>query len=581
VKIHLHQTSQQIADFDSIFEYLYQAMEKKEDGLHLFPELFLTGYPLKDLCFQKPFITSYLTLLAKIGQISSKMKKREDECYLLGGLHYTFSKEEGSHPFQIQNVIFQLIPGEELTVIYSKTVLPNYDIFDEKKYFTPGDSPKIIGFAGHHIGLTICEDIWPHSSHHYRPDCELKKLMDSSGIKLDLVINLSASPFTLNKHLMRTERVEQLSLYLKAPVAYVNRVGGEDEILFDGHSFVYNGKEITHQLALFQPDTCTFELAAIKSEFSKKDAPMPAIEDEVDLSQTLSVLNSSAPTLKELSERNCHDITLALTFALREYADKCGFKSFLVALSGGLDSALVLTIAKMALRPGEHLEAIFMPGVYSSGLSSDLSEELCTNLSIPLTRLPIKFLHSVTRNVMKECYSEELVGIADENVQSRLRSMLLYTRSNTSNAMVINTSNKSELAVGYSTQYGDSVGALSLLGDLYKSEIFDLSRYINQKYQNIIPPAIIERPPTAELRDGQQDDHSLLPYPKLDAILEGILSDHLDLNNFDKFGFNHDEVEMVLKLFKRSEYKRFQFCPIVKLKSKSFGFGHRVPITSF
>jgi NAD+ synthase (glutamine-hydrolysing) len=581
LKLHLHQTSQQIADFSAIFSYLEDTLKAQSCGLHIFPELFLTGYPLKDLCFQKQFISDYLKLLAKINSLSTKMERREDECYLLGGPAYSFAEVTGEHPLLIENVIYRLIPGSELEIIYSKTVLPNYDIFDEKKYFTPGESSKIIQFAGQQIALTICEDIWPHSSHHYRPDCELKKIIDDNQIKLDLIVNLSASPFTLYKQQQRIERVEQISRYLDAPVAYVNRVGGEDEILFDGQSFIYAKEQVVNQLLQFKPDYYSCQLSDLPVTKVEKDAPAPIIDDEVDLANSLVTKKQKVPILKGLSDESCHDITLALTFALREYADKCGFKSFLVALSGGLDSALVLAIAKMALKPGEQLEAVFMPSQYSSSISSDLSEQLCNNLSLPLTRLPIKFLHSVTRNAITDCYHSELEGLADENVQSRLRGMLLYTRSNMTNAMVINTSNKSELAVGYSTQYGDSVGALSLLGDLYKSEIFDLARYINRTYQDVIPPEIIERPPTAELRDGQQDDQSLLPYPRLDAILEAILSDHLDLENFEAFGFDREEVDQIFNLYRRSEYKRVQFCPIVKLKSKSFGFGHRVPITSF
>jgi NAD+ synthase (glutamine-hydrolysing) len=267
-----------------------------------------------------------------------------------------------------------------------------------------------------------------------------------------------------------------------------------------------------------------------------------------------------------------------LTFGIQEYANKCGFNKFLVALSGGIDSALVTAIVRLSLREGQSIEAVYMPGLYSAEDSYNWSLELCKNLGIPFKVQPIKFLHRTICNDFKQNFSEELSGLSDENIQSRLRGALIYARSNQTGAMVLNTSNKSEIAVGYSTLYGDSVGALSVLGDLYKSEVFALSNYINTIHKNLIPEGIITRPPSAELRENQKDSQSLPPYERLDAMLEGILSYRLGLKELQGSGFLRDELEKVYGLYTKSEYKRKQFCPIVKVRAKSFGFGYRIPI---
>jgi NAD+ synthase (glutamine-hydrolysing) len=284
------------------------------------------------------------------------------------------------------------------------------------------------------------------------------------------------------------------------------------------------------------------------------------------------------PIVTPWSDDYCAEVIQALCFGLQEYAQKNKFKKFLVALSGGMDSALVLTLAKFSMTADQSIEAIYMPSQYSSSLSYELSAQLCQNLNIPLRSFPIKFLHSMANNAFSQTLSAPLTGISDENIQSRLRGLIIYTRSNQTGAMVINTSNKSELAVGYSTQYGDSVGAISLLGDLFKSEIFQLADYINRTYKMVIPQEIIMRPPSAELREGQKDTDSLPDYPILDGILECILSGRYDVQRIVELGGKKDTVEKVFNLYRNSEYKRYQFCPIIKIKARSFGFGYRVPL---
>jgi NAD+ synthase (glutamine-hydrolysing) len=575
MKIHLHQTHHTIADFDGIFSYLERHFgTNQEGGLHIFPELFLSGYPLQDLCLQRSFVKTYLNLISRINTWSKGLKsKNEDCCMLIGGINYEFADEQKGIPLRLTNVIYKLIPGKELEPIYAKILLPNYDIFDEKKYFHVGDGPKVLEFNGKKIGLLICEDMWHSNVHKIDPVQDLIQL----GVELDVVVNLSASPYTLHKCEKRVDRGITISKAVGAPFIYVNRVGCEDEIIFDGSSFVVNGNIVTHRSKSFADDLSTVELEKFNGPKQKIDYKVENTWESM-FSPSISYPKDTLPTLTHLDDAHCEEIVQALCFGLQEYAKKSHFKKFVVALSGGMDSALVVALTKLSLQPGQELECIYMPSEFSRDLSYNLSVDMCKRLNIPLHVLPISSVHNSCRELFGKHINKELAGLADENIQSRLRGLLLYARSNQSDAMVINTSNKSELAVGYSTIYGDSVGAISMLGDLFKSEIFVLSRYINRKYSDMIPEEIITRPPSAELRNDQVDTDSLPPYERLDVILEAILSYRLGLQDLLNLGFDREEIERVINLYRRTEYKRAQFCPILKIKSKSFGFGYRVPI---
>ncbi len=568
MKITIHQTHHTIADFEGIFQTLKEILSNPatKDELHLFPELFLTGYPLQDLCLQKSFIKRYQLFLREINELSLSLEK-DKKSLLIGGLCYQLTEE--TLPTHIYNVIYELKPGEELRQLYQKILLPNYDIFDERKYFTPGEDVCVYEFAHKKIALQICEDMWPSNYHKKNPTALLKEL----NTELDLVINLSASPFDIQKNDSRLRRAKEISHTLKAPFVYVNRVGVEDEIIFDGGSFALDGEEVMLQAKFFQQDRMSFSFPS-KGEYKQTQKRIVNTWENL-FSPHLDTHNH----LKKLNDKNCQDILNALCFGLQEYVQKNHFKKLTVALSGGVDSALVLTIAKLSLQEGQSLEAIYMPSEYSSSLSQELSEELCQRLEIPLSVFPIKSIHHLLREQFQSVFTQELSGLSDENIQSRLRGNILYARSNQIGSMVINTSNKSELAVGYSTLYGDSVGAISLLGDLYKSEVYDLCAFINKKYDTLIPEKIITRAPSAELRDDQKDSDSLPSYDILDAILEGILSYRMDANDLIAAGFKKEDVHKVINLYKRSEYKRKQFPLILKVKSKSFGFGYRNPIS--
>ncbi len=569
MQLNLHQTHHEIGDFEAIFQSLTEILQRgNASGVHIFPELFLTGYPLQDLVLHKSFINEYHHLLDDINLWSMQRPKvNSAQLALFGGLSYEFF--ENGEISSIKNVCFALVPGEKLKVVAVKSLLPNYDIYEEKKYFTAGDKPSVLEFNNKRIGLLICEDMWHSHLHSSDPVKELKLCS-----KLDLIINISASPYHLGKFDERLKRANIIANYLQAPMLYVNRVGFEDEILFDGQSFLTDGKSLIVKADLFKKDSITLNWPNYLGS-PLRDLPPTSSSWQNIFHRRLT---DDQKKLLPLSDSESLEILEGLKFAVQEYASKTNMNKFLVALSGGMDSALVLTIIKLSLKKGQSIEAVFMPGFFSSSISYDLSTDLCRNLNVPLKLFPIKFIHSTVRNNYVDNLKNELQGLADENIQSRLRGALIYARSNDTGAMVVNTSNKSELAVGYSTLYGDSVGAISLLGDLYKTEVFELANFINKNYPGLIPEEIITRPPSAELRDDQRDEDSLLPYPQLDALLENYLSYQKCPGDMVSLGYSPESAQKIFKLWQRSEYKRKQFCPIVKIKPKSFGFGNRNPI---
>lgn len=569
---HIHQTHNTIADFESILTELEDTLKNGEKGLHIFPELFLCGYPLQDLCLQKSFIDSYQNMMERVDALAKKSKKTGTKI-LAGGIKYDLT-EEGL-PLSLRNSIFLIEPGKKAQAIYSKQLLPNYDIFDEMKYFTAGKESGLLEIDGKLLGIMICEDMWSSNFHDKDPVADLKKKVDADKLKLDAIINLSASPFVVNKQKKRLERARNISNLFEAPFIYVNRVGGEDEILFDGNSFVVEGGKTALSLQSFQADNASYELNS-KAKYADGGE---ALRENTWEELFRAKISQDNPTILELNEAECEEILQALCFGFQEYAAKSGFDRFTVALSGGIDSALVLAVLRLSLKEGQYLEAIYMPSIHSSPLSHECCLDLCEKLGVPFKSLPIKFLHSTAKNLFSTTFTQAFEGLTDENIQSRLRGTLLYTRSNQIGSMVVNTSNKSELAVGYSTQYGDSVGAISLLGDLYKTEVYALSRHINKTRNGIIPDKIIERAPSAELRPGQEDTQSLPPYERLDAILEGILTYRYSMKDLLNLDLPKEEVIKTFDLYRKSEFKRRQFCPIIKISSKSFGFGYRIPIS--
>jgi len=566
----LAQTHQTMADFSSIRQVIIQKVslqlkETTSPRIIILPELALCGYPLKDLCLDQDFIDHYNDHLKKLEDFFLGLSPNENILLLAGGLLYENQK--------IYNVIFSFECGKKSQAIYRKMLLPNYDIFDEKKYFTPGVHPGYLKWNDYHLGLQICEDLWGEtkSDAENNPTTLLKKFCDKHSIVLDLIINISASPFTHLKFNQRCELAQKASTTLSGAIfCYVNVVGGEDELLFDGRSFIQNKESLLHLSPIFQESWDKLSLKNILK--NKHIIPKPTKNDFVENT------HSYFPELRPWTDQECEEVLAALSFGLQEYARKNGMNKFLIALSGGIDSGLVLAITALSLKPGQEIESIYMPGFFSQDLSFKLCTELVKNLNLKLNYLPIRFIHSVARNTFKDIFSQELTGLSDENIQARLRGLLLYTRSNQTGSLVINTSNKSELAVGYSTLYGDSVGALSLIGDLYKTQVYQLVHFIQKKYGAPFPSEMISRAPSAELRENQKDQDSLPPYEELDSILCHLLSGKFSTKNLKELGFQSETILKVKNLYYQSEYKRRQFPPILKVSEKSFGFGHRMPL---
>lgn len=475
MNIFLHQTDIIIGDFTSRRKYIESILlrEPKEEELHLLPELFLIGYPLQDLCLQKPFYGQYLKLVKELNQFSKSLKSNPKIKILIGGLDYMFKESET--PSTIQNKIFGFSPGEQLESLYCKQLLPNYDIFDEKKYFKPGNTSGVVQYFGLNIGMLICEDMWPSESHNIDPSALLRDYLKEKNLKLDLLINLSASPFIIDKCNARIARGKYLSESFNCPFAYVNQACSEDEIIFDGGSFYVENKQ-EHVAKYFEA-----EVKEIKySKMGPATTPTyvtPNSHVWEDLFSPKLDFSGKFPSIPVWNDSQLETFFKAIKFGLQQYAQKSGFSKFLIALSGGIDSALVLALTKHSLMPGQSLQAVYMPGPYSSDLSYECAVEQCDNLNIELKVLPINSLFTLAASEAKLALGHEFAGITLENLQSRLRGALIYGQSNQTGAMVINTSNKSELAVGYSTQYGDSVGAISLLGDLYKSEVFQMAAF--------------------------------------------------------------------------------------------------------
>lgn len=588
--ITLHQTHHTLADFDSIFKYLRDSLEKSSklnpDQLHLFPELFLTGYPLGDLCLWPDFIENYHRHLKEL-DLWAKKSLPQGFAALVGGLQYFGldggKKELRNLPTAIENVIY-LVDQQGVQALYSKKLLPSYDIFDESKYFRAGEKIGLWKWQGLRIGLLICEDMWASSLHKVDPVEDLFQHCLEHHIALDWLINLSASPFHLGKNDKRIDRAQEIANHFDCSFAYCNRLGAEDEILFDGQSFICNSHQVLKKAQAFAPESLSFEFPLKKESPAKKASTQKTFNSQntwESLFEPRLNQESGPCQLLPLTDNQCLELIQALSLGVRDYTFKTHHQKISLALSGGIDSGLVLTLLKLAFEkyPQVKIEAVYMPGPFSSELSYQLAYKLCQNLNISLYSFPIKFLHSTIKTQALDYLKTPVEGLSEENIQARLRGALIYLRSNQVGSLVINTSNRSEIAVGYSTQYGDSVGAISLIGDLYKSEVFELSNFINKHYGSLIPEEMITRAPSAELRPNQRDDERLPPYHRLDAILEGLLTLRLTQNDLILLGHNPEEVHLSYSLLMKSEYKRRQFCPIIKVRPKSFGFGHRVPIT--
>ncbi len=497
--------------------------KKQSSSLVIFPELALVGYPPKDFLFQDSFLKQAQSLIEKLASDYRDMN------FLLG------SAQKNA------NVLYY-ISGGKIQNVFQKNLLPNYDVFDERRYFQPGEDVSHIELNHQKIGITICEDIWFKDSQSYSRN----PVDQFQNQNIDVLINISASPFQLGKFVHRKEIVADHAKRLKVPVVYVNLVGGNDELLFDGGSFVMNKQgEIIHQLPFFTESLSNFDF----------QNPEPiVIEPGSDTDQLIA----------------------ATTMGLKDFVRKCGFQDVVLGLSGGIDSALVLLLAIESFGK-EHVHPIFLPSQFTSSMSKEDVRNIVDRLAIPLSMIPINDIVKSHVDVMESSLDSKLKKITLENLQARVRGALLMACSSEKNALVIGTGNKSELATGYSTLYGDLIGALLPLGDLYKHQVYAMAEKLNQKYQ-AIPQRVFDRAPSAELSENQKDSDQLPEYDILDAVVKSYIEDQKSEQELIQQGVPKKILDKVIPMFINSEFKRKQAPPILRVSSKAFGVGRRMPI---
>jgi NAD+ synthase (glutamine-hydrolysing) len=544
MKIGFAQINPTVGDLSGNFEKILLAYERLAAAgaeLVLTPELAIPGYPPQDLVFKSRFVPENLQFL-------DKLHARVGKAALLVG--FVDRNEGRGKPFH--NAAALLEEGKPIRKAH-KSLLPTYDVFDEDRYFEPAGRVELFDLRGKTLGVTICEDIW---TEHYlsRPLYDVEPVRGLIEQGAEIIVNLSSSPFSLHKPAIRYEMVAGLARAYQRPICYCNVVGGNDQLIFDGNSIAVNASgELIAQLAAFRED-----------------------EKVVDTDSTAAIEFREGKTPEELFA--------ALSLGLRDYLRKCNFKSAVLGLSGGVDSAVVAVIAVDALG-AENVIGVSMPSPYSSRGSIDDALALARNLGIKCLEIPISNAFTAFKSQFAEIFKGLPENETEENMQPRLRAMTLMALSNKFGHLVLSTGNKSELAVGYCTIYGDMAGGLAVISDVPKTMIYELARWINSAYsarsggkREIIPRSTIEKAPSAELKPNQKDQDFLPPYEILDEILRLYVEENLSARDIVTHGFDEKTVRWVQRRVDLNEYKREQAAPGLKVTSRAFGVGRRMPI---
>jgi NAD+ synthase (glutamine-hydrolysing) len=534
-----------------LIEAAYKTLVAQGAELVVFPELVVSGYPPRDLLFKKRFVADVeratRELATAIGAVPA----------VIG---YTETNTTGQGRPYFNSAAF--CHAGAILASARKCLLPTYDVFDEDRYFEPAASPAVVEFGGRRIGITICEDIWTHTMistrHLYNGADPVAQLVG----KCDLMVNLSASPWHHGKGDVRHTLVSDTARRLGCPVAYVNAIGGNDELIFDGRSLATDARgRVLAGLAAFRDDLQVIELGQVTAHSRPPLVVNPAESPVIH------------PTF---SQDDLADIYEALVLGVRDYAHKTGFKKALLGLSGGIDSALTAVIAAEALGP-QNVIGVSLPSVISSQHSKDDAAAVAKKLAIAYHTLSIADVVAAAEGTLAPLFTGRPRDIAEENIQARARGLLLMAISNKFGALLLTTGNKSELAVGYCTLYGDMCGGLAVISDVFKTQVYALSRWIN-RHKEIIPLSSIEKPPSAELRPDQTDQDSLPPYDMLDAILKGYVEEGLSRADLIAQGFAEAVVNDVVRKVDLNEYKRKQAAPGLKITPLAFGVGRRIPI---
>jgi len=523
----------------------YGALVAQGAELVLFPELVVCGYPPRDLLFKQRFITD-------VEGVTRELAREIGDVPAVIGTVLANATGRGRPAY---NAAVFCHRGEILHAAH-KCLLPTYDVFDEDRYFEPAPEPTIVEFGGRRIALTVCEDIWTHELVSTRRLYDIDPVQWLSTRRVDLVLNVSASPWHLDKNSLRRTLVTGTAVRCGCPVAYCNAVGGNDELIFEGRSVVSDAQgSLLAGLAAFRE-----ELRVVDVPLGTAPASAPAALD---------------PTYEQEELADVHD---ALVLGLRDYAHKTGFKKALLGLSGGIDSALVAVLAARALG-ADNVMGVSLPSVISSQHSKDDAATLARNLGIAFHTLSIADVVASAETTLAPLFAGRPRDIAEENIQARARGLLLMAISNKFNSLLLTTGNKSELAVGYCTLYGDMCGGLAVISDVFKTQVYALSRWINLTAgREIIPRSTIEKPPSAELRPDQTDQDSLPPYDELDALLKGYVEQGLSRAELVARGFPAAMVNDVIRKVDLNEYKRKQAAPGLKITPLAFGVGRRIPI---
>ncbi|MDF1536435.1 MAG: NAD+ synthase [bacterium] len=541
----LHQVNTTVGDFGGNLALILEgAREAVGNGatLAVFPELSLTGYPPLDLLENRSFVLKAAEALEKLLEESSHLPVS----ILFGTI---LSRDPSLEGKPLSNAAVLVRDGKIQSVHY-KALLPTYDVFDESRYFHPGQSLTVTEVEGTPIALSVCEDVWNDKTYWSRRQYDLdpvEKIL--AGKPGTVLVNIAASPYSHDKCRLRQEMLSNTARRYKSPVLYVNQVGGNDSLVFDGRSLVMN------------PDG---RIVALAKEFTRQVLTVN-LDDLPGQSTYVPDLVDSPDTLLK-----------ALSIGLRDYASKCGFRSAVLGLSGGIDSALTAVIACKALGP-ENVHGILMPSPFTSIQSVEDAEALAGNLGMPAGTVPITGIYRTYLADLAEGLGGLPGDTTEENIQARIRGNILMALSNRFGHLVLSTGNKSELATGYCTLYGDMSGGLAVISDLYKGEVYELSRHINSSGE-IIPGRILTKAPSAELRPDQKDSDSLPPYDLLDAVLKAYIEEHLTLDEIVDKGYPAEVVRRILNLVEGNEYKRQQAAPGIKVSWKAFGIGRRCPI---
>jgi NAD+ synthase (glutamine-hydrolysing) len=515
--------------------------------LLLTPELSLCGYPPRDLLLNAHFIAEMEQTLQQLA-----IDLPPDLSVLIGLATPNLSSTiTGSKP--LFNSIALLAAGK-VQNIFHKRLLPTYDVFDENRYFAAGSEANHFTIDGIKIGLTVCEDLWNDEDFWGKRSYLVNPIAELADHNIDLSINLSASPFSVGKQQVREAMLKHAAIKYDRPVLYVNQAGANDDLIFDGCSLGFDRSgELVCRGTSFDRD-----LIIIEFDQTKQDLNLAKIQP----------LNDSTDA----------EVWQALVLGVRDYLQKCGFQKVILGLSGGIDSALVAAIAAEAIG-AENVLGVLMPSPYSSEHSVTDAIDLAANLGIKTETIPIGNLMQGFDLSLDSLFAGTEFGLAEENIQSRIRGTLLMSMSNKFGYLLLSTGNKSEMAVGYCTLYGDMNGGLAVIADVPKMRVFSICNWLNRE-QEIIPQNIITKPPSAELKPGQVDQDSLPPYEVLDAILEAIVCHHQSAEQLIDRGYDPQVIEKITKLVKRAEFKRRQAPPGLKITDRAFGTGWRMPIAS-